>query len=74
MQQNDDPIKLNLVPERYGLSRNAVRAYIKRGIWLEGREYQYDPLGMIWVIPKGVREWVLLRGKRQSGSEVTSVG
>jgi len=41
-----------------GKSEGALRKYIERGIWLEGREYKRDKMNMVWIDTKGVERWV----------------
>lgn len=62
------PTTVVLTPARYvtvahyaimsGKSEGALRKYMERGIWLEGREYKRDKLGCVWVDTKGVERWV----------------
>lgn len=57
-------IKIKLAPHVFGLSENAVRSKIKRGDWLEGKEYTRDPDGGVWLIVEGVNRWVEKRTLR----------
>jgi len=60
--------KVYVTPARYvtvahyatmcGKSEGAIRKYMERGIWLEGREYKRDQLGCVWVDTRGVERWV----------------
>lgn len=41
-----------------GKTEGAIRKKIERGVWLEGKQYRRDPEGCIWIITKGVEQWV----------------
>lgn len=41
-----------------GKTEGAIRKKIERGIWVEGRQYRRDPEGCIWIITRGVEQWV----------------
>lgn len=41
-----------------GKTEGSIRKKIERGTWVEGRQYRRDPEGCIWIIIKGVEQWV----------------
>lgn len=41
-----------------GKTEGAIRKKIERGIWVEGKQYRRDPEGCIWIITRGVEQWV----------------
>ena len=54
----DNVITLDLAVAVLGLTRPAMEAKIRRGVWVEDRQYHRDPSGAIWINRKGVRQWV----------------
>lgn len=54
----DNVITLELAVSVLGLTRAAMEAKIRRGVWVEDRQYHRDPTGGIWINRKGVRQWV----------------
>ena len=54
----DNVITLELAVAVLGLTRPAMEAKIRRGVWVEDRQYHRDPSGAIWINRKGVRQWV----------------
>lgn len=64
---------IGLVPERYvrpvlfwlltGISKKAVERKIQRGAWLEGKEFIYDPDGLVLVDREGYKRWA--EGRRR---------
>jgi hypothetical protein len=54
--------------ELSGVTDDAVRARIARGVWTAGREYHRDPLGRIMIDLQGVEAWVKsCRAESKSG-------
>lgn len=41
-----------------GLTEEAIRKRVQRGIWLEGREWHRDPLGRIMLDTEALDKWV----------------
>jgi len=41
-----------------GLSEDAINSYIKKGEWLEGREWVYSPNGRRMIDMEGYEAWV----------------
>lgn len=44
--------------EIVGETRPAVRSRISRGDWIEGVHYWKDEYDHIWIIPRGVNQWM----------------
>lgn len=53
-----DYVTVSLYEAISGKSQSAIRALIKRGYWVEGKQYRRDELGGIWISTKGVAKWV----------------
>lgn len=41
-----------------GLTEEAIRKRVQRGVWLEGREWVRDPLGRIMLDTEALDRWV----------------
>jgi len=41
-----------------GYSENAIRAKIKTGVWLDGRQWRKAPDGRILFNPESINDWV----------------
>lgn len=41
-----------------GLTQNAIRQKISKGVWMQGKQYRKGPDGRIYIDMKGYEEWV----------------
>ncbi len=57
VQQLPKPILLKKFTELYGYSADAVKAKIRNGVWMEGREFCYSSDRKIQIIKEGYRRW-----------------
>jgi hypothetical protein len=46
------------IVQLFGYSEHAVRAKIKKGIWLQGTHWRKAPDGRIFVNPAAVQRWI----------------
>ena len=46
------------IVQLFGYSEHAVRAKIKKGIWLRGVHYRKAPDGRIFISIEAVRRWI----------------
>lgn len=51
-------VTIKLYAQISGKTEGAIRKKIERGIWVEGKQYRRDPEGCIWIITRGVEQWV----------------
>lgn len=51
-------VTVKLYSQISGKTEGAIRKKIERGVWLEGKQYRRDPEGCIWIITRGVEQWV----------------
>lgn len=51
-------IRGNLMPNVFGISSEAARKYRERGVWLEGRQWRYDPIGRIVYNINEIEQWM----------------
>ena len=51
-------VTIKLYSQISGKTEAAIRKKIERGIWVEGKQYRRDPEGCIWIITRGVEQWV----------------
>ncbi|MCU8036994.1 excisionase family protein [Shewanella sp. SM69] len=59
--ENVNPAKWvrgNLLPNVFGITSEAARKYRERGVWLEGRQWRYDPIGrVVYNVPE-IEHWM----------------
>lgn len=53
-----------------GETKDSIRNLRRKGAWLEGVHYQYDPMGRMWVNYTEAMKWIGA-SQRESGSENT---
>lgn len=41
-----------------GITEEAIRKRVQRGVWLEGKEWRRDPLGRIMLDTEALDKWV----------------
>lgn len=58
-------VRIPLAAAATGYSEEAISTKVKRGVWLEGREYVRAPDGSILVDLEGYERWAV--GQRQAG-------
>ena len=51
-------ITINKLAETMGYSENAIRAKIKKGVWLMEKHWRKAPDGRILFNPDAINEWV----------------
>ncbi|RLL52308.1 excisionase [Mariprofundus sp. EBB-1] len=51
-------ITINKLSELTGYSENAIRAKIKKGVWLMGRHCTKAPDGRVLFNPEAINAWV----------------
>lgn len=54
-----DKVTIEKYAELSGISKGAVRAYIKRGDWREGHEWFRSPKNRIMISVAGADAWVV---------------
>ena len=52
-------VTVELAGTMMGLSADAVRKRMQRGVWVEGKHYRKTPDGRVWVDMEGIEKWVL---------------
>ncbi len=51
-------VRGNLLPNVFGISSEAARKYRDRGVWLEGRQWRYDPVGRVVYNINEIELWI----------------
>ena len=51
-------ITINKLSELTGYSENAIRAKIKKGVWLMERHWRKAPDGRVLLNPQAIEDWV----------------
>lgn len=57
-------VRIPLAAARTGYTVDAIEAKVKRGVWLEGKEYIRAPDGSILIDMEGYERWAV--GQRQA--------
>ena len=52
-------VTIELAATMMGLSEEAVRKRIQRGMWVENKQFRNAADGRIWIDTVGVESWVL---------------
>ncbi|MBB3103735.1 excisionase family protein [Azomonas macrocytogenes] len=48
----------NLLVPTFGITAEAARKYRDRGVWLEGKHFRRDPLGMYVYNRQAITDWM----------------
>lgn len=48
----------NLLTPVFGITSEAARKYRERGVWLEGKHYRRDPLGVYVYNRQAITDWM----------------
>lgn len=56
-------ITLKKLSEISGISEDAIRANVKKGVWQKGKHWTKAPNGRLFCNPKEVESWVLGRAR-----------
>jgi len=51
-------VTISMLSALSGYSENAIRAKIKKGIWLMNRHWRKAPDGRIFFNPKAIEAWI----------------
>ncbi|WP_412494897.1 DNA-binding protein [Shewanella algae] len=51
-------IRAKLMPSVFGITAECARKYRERGFWLEGKHWQYDPVGRVVYNIKEIELWM----------------
>lgn len=61
-----DNVSIDLAAAMFGTTRSSIENRISKGVWVEGRQYHRAPDGTIWIIVKGVNQWVATKPRRRA--------
>ncbi|MCG9964571.1 MULTISPECIES: excisionase family protein [Shewanella] len=51
-------VRGNLLPTVFGITSEAARKYRERGVWLEGRQWRYDPVNRVVYNVNEIERWM----------------
>jgi hypothetical protein len=51
-------VLIKLLTQQSGYTENAIRAKIKKGVWLEGRHWRKAPDGRIHFNLEAIQSWI----------------
>ncbi len=52
-------VTVELAAAMMGLSEEAIRKRLQRGIWVEGKQFRKAADGRVWIDTEGIEAWVL---------------
>ncbi|WPB58598.1 excisionase [Xylophilus sp. GOD-11R] len=52
-------VTVELAATIMGLSEEAIRKRLSRGVWLENKQFRRGPDGRVWIDMEGIEAWVL---------------
>lgn len=51
-------IRAKLLPNVFGITSECARKYRERGVWLEGKHWNYDPIGRVVYNVYEIEQWM----------------
>jgi hypothetical protein len=51
-------VRPKLLPFIFGINPDQARKYRERGIWVEGKQWRYDPIRRVVYCPTEIENWL----------------